>query len=544
MRLQRYIADLYLNSPRGMHVTTGFRWYLGAGDSTAATRDGDLPGAFSPRKTVLRMSPGWFGPASRSVGRVLTGRHQPADGEAARALYLSLLDEGLTAADSDFIIPEWLCQDLEITPGADSMADDVEGAKVAEDDGDAGGAEASTERLGGSDNRDLRRWLDNIHSISWAFHLFAPEYYAPVPFEHHDELEAAFTELDLPLPTVPPQQSFRQRAATYLEINDTLQELRRDLELSPAEFDALMLDFVPRQVGRVYDDELPEPTRIWFVMANPEVDFELIDTATHDDVFQWQGSYEARPGDIAVMWCRSPRSYVHSIWRVVAPGYADPFFWYYRAFRIGRPSQVPEVSFRDLTNDPVWGDTSGVRARFQNWSGREVRPAEYEALLDLIRSKGGDASALPSLPVLPTEIPAVATEEDVEEKLLEPLLLRAGWTSDRRVRQHSLRMGRGHRIYPDYVLDLKGPAGEEEAFGVVEAKLNLPGPNSIREAWKQAKSYAERLQCELVVLCAIEGVWVWRRTDGRLRFDGFRVFTWSDLQEPRNLGTFRTLVQR
>lgn len=157
------------------------------------------------------------------------------------------------------------------------------------------------------------------------------------------------------------------------------------------------------------------------------------------------------------MWCRSPRSYVHSIWRATSRGFADPFFFYYRTIWIGHPIEVSPISFRELQADPVWAKKPAIRAHFQNSSGTEVSFEEYEALLRLLETKEFDTSRLPRLargPTLAAE--GLETERDVEEKLLEPLLERLGYSRSDWIRQLPLRMGRGERFYPDYAFGVTG----------------------------------------------------------------------------------------
>lgn len=75
-----------------------------------------------------------------------------------------------------------------------------------------------------------------------------------------------------------------------------------------------------------------------------------------------------------------------------------------------------------------------------------------DAVLAIMQRKGQDISQLPrprTVPFLPaTEI---GNERDVEIALVEPLLSRLGYTEKDCLRQMPLRMGRGERIYPDYV---------------------------------------------------------------------------------------------
>lgn len=64
---------------------------------------------------------------------------------------------------------------------------------------------------------------------------------------------------------------------------------------------------------------MPQPKKAFFVGdgINNNGDFEYLDKANDNTVYNWQGNPDTQPGDIIVMYCLSPRSYIHSIWRAV-----------------------------------------------------------------------------------------------------------------------------------------------------------------------------------------------------------------------------------
>jgi hypothetical protein len=82
----------------------------------------------------------------------------------------------------------------------------------------------------------------------------------------------------------------------------------------------------------------------------------------------------------------------------------------------------------------------------------------------MLQQKGQDTSGFPRLSRV-TQVPAdeSRSERDIEEKLLEPFLLRLGYTSKDWTRQLLVRMGRGERVYPDGVIAASAKRGEESA---------------------------------------------------------------------------------
>jgi hypothetical protein len=128
-------------------------------------------------------------------------------------------------------------------------------------------------------------------------------------------------------------------------------------------------------------------------------------------------------------------------------------------------------------------------------------------------------------------VDGVASERDVEKLLLEPLLRRLGYEEGDWVRQYRVRMGRGERVRPDYAFGLQGVAGEETAQMLVEAKHRILTLSALREAYLQARSYAERLRANTIVLCAVEGLWLFRRNRGSFSAEAFEQFGWLEANE-------------
>ena len=141
----------------------------------------------------------------------------------------------------------------------------------------------------------------------------------------------------------------------YADVNDGLQEFRHAHGLSPAEFVVFLYDFAPGVIRAEQDPELPPPTRVWLTKGGigGNRDFETVDAADSSTIATWQGNIETRRGDIILMRCVSPRAYLHSLWRAVDNGFADPFFSYYGTIRFGSCIKVPPVPFREFAADKI-----------------------------------------------------------------------------------------------------------------------------------------------------------------------------------------------
>jgi hypothetical protein len=270
--------------------------------------------------------------------------------------------------------------------------------------------------------------------------------------------------------------------------------------------------------------------------TNNDRDFEFLDSATESSVSSWQGNLETRRGDIVLMWCVSPRSYLHSVWRAVCDGFIDPYTYFYSKIRIGSPIKIPSITFAEFARHPRFAEDSAVKAHFQGRGGMAFTVDEYSAIREIVRQKGFDDTILP-LPPQESPLPDVklADERDVEIHLVEPLLIRLGYADSDWRYQFRIRMGRGERNVPDYVLGATDKRGEESGVALIESKFDIPDSKSRREAFIQAKSYALRLQANVLALAARQGLWVYRLTGHGFDQDQFIFKTWQELQHPDKL---------
>ena len=189
-----------------------------------------------------------------------------------------------------------------------------------------------------------------------------------------------------------------------------------------------------------------------------------------------------------------------------------------------------------LENYPVekvnWKEKGLVKASMQGCAGTPCTKDEYDAFLKMLEAKGFDTSHLPQIAYtgLPNDV-GLNVERDVEEKLLEPLLKKLGYTEKNWVRQLPVRMGRGERNYPDYALFPKGTKSEETAQFLWEAKFTISSRRQLQDAFLQAKSYAMRLQSKGFGLVAKEGIWISVEKDSFL-FEKIKSYSWADLENP------------
>lgn len=390
---------------------------------------------------------------------------------------------------------------------------------------------------GSADAQSYDDIICSIQGLTAGLHEAFPEYFFPYLFARgFDRLQRIADQYDLSLPDIPGKYDKRGRALLYTAINREIQGFRKENGLSPQELNAFLYDFAEKEIGEPrVEAPLPPPSRIWFLMGgmHRNGDFEFLDGADGKSVTYWQGNMEARRGDIALMWCVSPRSAFHSVWRILTDGFVDPYFFYYTMIRIGHIVPIPEVTFSELLSHVLWGKTPAVRAHFQGCSGMPVSVEEYEAIKDIVRDKGGDVSFLPQSPEKhPLPNVELFCEHDVERHLVEPLLTRMGYSPEEWLYQHPVRMGRGQRNVPDYILGMAGDQGEESAVVIIECKLHVANTKARKETYIQGRSYALRLGCVVLAVAAGEGLWLYKRFGREFDESRYLFFTWKELEHP------------
>jgi hypothetical protein len=204
---------------------------------------------------------------------------------------------------------------------------------------------------------------------------------------------------------------------------------------------------------------------------------------------------------------------------------------------------VPAIKFAELKQHPEFGKHPAVRAHFQGRNGMAFSVGEYKMLVEMLASKGMDTSLLPAPPAEMAIPDATLTDErDVEVHFVEPLLHRLGFAETDWRYQMRVRMGRGKRNVPDYVLGVDDTPGEELAIALVEAKYDIRNAKERREAFVQAKSYALRLNATVIALAARQGLWLYQLTSRGFDDDQHLYKTWSELASPDKLADIDRLM--
>ena len=388
----------------------------------------------------------------------------------------------------------------------------------------------------------------NLNYLSFGLHLAFPEIFLPYGFSGRYYFIPKIAEaFGIPLLQVPSKKDHLARWLYFGHLCLAFQEFRALQGMSTSELLAFVYDFAVNFVDSENSDDLPAPRNAWLLLGGgaKEGDYGWLQEAAPDAQSHWQGNLDMRRGDVCIMYVRSPISSIHSLWRAVEDGYEDPFFHYKHAIQIGRPQKLPNLHFQDLASDNIFSENKYVKANLQGASGKALTYSEYEHLLDILGKHGELPSDLPHFPEQEeVELTALANERDVEIRLIEPLLQRAGLAAADWVRQLPVRVGRGERVYPDYAIGVTGKAPELRVRALVEAKYRAAGEKDWREAFFQAKAYGMRLGARVIITAAADGLRLYKRRHDDFDFLQGQQYRWGELKEGENLRQLSQLLRK
>ena len=399
--------------------------------------------------------------------------------------------------------------------------------------------------LSSEEKQGFHKLLGEIPFFSLELYAKSPElafpYFYPLHFFRVQQICDFF---EIPLPPLPGKRQHCEKFFYYVLLCNALHEFRALHGMSPEELCVFFYSFARHFFEKLNYKQLPKPFKVYISGAS-QGDLAYIDSATFDSLTCWQGNLDTEPGDIVLVYELAPRSRIGSVWRAISPGYADPFRYYYETIWVGYPQKIPPITLDELKTDPVWSKKGLVRANMQGVSGRACSREEYLALLAMLKRKNFDINSLPPAPeeIFHALSDEIADERDVEIRLLEPFLKRLGFKEQDWQRQMPLRMGRGVRYYPDYVIHPKAKRGEESCFFVWEAKYRIPNLRQLQEDFYQTKSYAIRLESRGLGLVACEGVWISFATD-KFDFKKVQFYSWPELTNSDTFNSVRVLLKK
>lgn len=338
---------------------------------------------------------------------------------------------------------------------------------------------------------------------------YCDSYFKPILLPRRfDIIQRSCDVLGIELPPIPHTKDYKEFLMYYYDICGVLNEFQQKNEMTDAELCACLYDYGARVLldDKSYiEGELPQPTNIWLTGASGKGDFDFLDSLGKQQDSKtsiWACNERTRKGDLIIVYCTSPRSYLHSIWRADSAGIFNPFDYYHCRTTVRDGVRLPQISFSDLKEDSYFSQLPIVRRNLQGVNGIELSAKDYSELLKLVERKGGNTADYPQLYIGGTvDFGDIRLEKDVEENILIPLLKRIGYNDSDWTRQLQLKAGRKEKAIPDFVFFPQGATHFESAPLVIEAKLDMSSMVEEQKAFRQALSYARLLRSKLMGIC-------------------------------------------
>ena len=393
---------------------------------------------------------------------------------------------------------------------------------------------------------DYKAIASLVPELSLFLYIYYPGQFYPIIFpERFDYLISSFDVLGINLPPIPVSTNKRARLIFYLELCRQLAEFAGNYALSPAETCACLYDFAGMlESADTPHRDLPEPTNIWLTGGSKEDYDTFLKTPRKDATSVWTCNENTRRGDIIVMYVRSPHSCIQSVWRAATDGVFTPFNYYNGRTTVVDGTVVPKITLQELRQHEFFRDLPIVRKNFQGVNGVKLSAEAYSELQKILSLKGFDISILPQLyqPELAADV-IVKNENDVEEKLLIPLLHKLGYSSGDWTRQLSQKAGRKEKAIPDFVFFPTGERHFQNAPLVIEAKYNMDSNAERTNAFNQALSYARMLKSPIFAICDRERIIVYCEKNNQFdRFNPAFEKHWPSLNSAETFNELRQLI--
>ena len=221
----------------------------------------------------------------------------------------------------------------------------------------------------------------------------------------------------------------------------------------------------------------------------------------------WSGRKDMRQGDLVFMYQVAPTKAITDLYRLGGDPWFDPWgAWDGLWVDIERICSVPNISIADMKDDPLLSDWSVVRRSFQGIVTEAVPHSCYNRLLALIPEQFRQQHDL-----RPEQVAELGgsgqftSEEQFEDKIIEPLLRNWGLRFQRQVRCKCHFGTQDINGFIDFLVsDQAGPVT------LFEDKLKIINETQLQKAIDQAKSYALLIGLPSFVVASPEGLRLYR----------------------------------
>lgn len=363
-----------------------------------------------------------------------------------------------------------------------------------------------------------------IPCISMGLSIIRSDFFIPYMFYcRFFELTKIADYFSIELPKTPAKNDYEGRCMYYYKLCEAFYKFRRNKGMTSHELCAFLYGFSPNVINKDAGS-INKASQAWLIGGG------FIETEKEKNFLFWQTSEETKKGDLMLFYEKNPVSSVSSIWTAKTDGVVDPLFYYYSYAYIGDKINIPNIHLGELKNNTYFKNHPLIKKNMQGVNGYLLSWQDYRELVKIMESK-----KFFKMPIVESCLiinsDNIQIERDVEIHLLEPLLnsfgLKEGVDYKRQIGIHA---GRGHRIFPDYVVHYSDKENDEYAKILIEAKYHIKNNKEREEAFLQARSYALLLQSYVIVLCDKYYIWIYQSKECFDR-NNYERFQWNELSD-------------
>lgn len=346
-----------------------------------------------------------------------------------------------------------------------------------------------------------REKSSDMHVLSMALYFHNPFFIPILYYARFDIIQSCCSRLGIELPILPKLSQYRDYLLYYYDLCSAIDSWRKEQGMDDVEICACLYDYAPRFISAEQSkSELPKPTNVWFVGADKD-DFETIDNFEDPTPHLWQCNDRVLRGDIVVVYCRTPRSFIHSIWRANCDGLFNPFDNYTTRTFLVDGIRVPDITIKELHSHPYFKEIGIVKKNLRGIGRTELSATDYEQLLKWIGEKGGNVEVLPKLYEGTWKEWDDITNEHSVELHLEKFLEDIGYDKCDWKTQVKYKKGRGESEIPDYCILPEGEEFHKHCPLMIEVKEHMKTSKLRAENFSQAYSYARSVFARYLGIC-------------------------------------------
>jgi len=243
--------------------------------------------------------------------------------------------------------------------------------------------------------------------------------------------------------------------------------------------------------------------RYWILISGPE-NFDSLDNEIDTT---WSGRKEMQIGDVVFMYRQSPRKAITEIFKVSGQPYFDAYLgWGGFYTPLKKITSIKDIKMVEMKHDSILNKWSFVKVQSQGVIAASIPYSIYNRLLEKIGKNVSERFGLSPESIGQEETSGTySSEEEFEDKIIEPLLRHWGFKFRRQYPCYFIIGSQYHTCYVDFIVQ-----DEKGDLTLFEDKLEILNESQLKKAVLQAKSYSLLLGMKSFVVASPEGFWIYK----------------------------------